>query len=352
MEADLGPATLTIISSLCLGVLAIILSDLLRFPSIAICLVFGLLFGSKGLGAVAPDALGGGLGVLVTIFVGIIIFEGAFSLKVKGIMKVRKALGLHLALSSVLAFATAFACSTFLLGLSLESALVVSALSIVTGPTVIKPILRHLSLRGDVKNFLLGEGIAIDLVGAVLTIVIVDYLVTRETVGAAFASLGLLLAAGSLTGLAVGLATHAAYRKFPATIGKVRVYVFLFAFFAAFLAAERIRAESGLIAVAVLGFVFSRLDSGIKEEVLSFKEKMTRILISMLFILLSARIDVSTALGMLGPGLATIGALIAARFVARLRTQRFPNFASVAALMRTVSLLPGRRPAAPPPEFW
>lgn len=306
----------TVIIAIIAGTSCIVISDRLQFPSIILFFLCGIAFGPYGIGLIRPGSLGGGLNILITLFVSIILFEGGLSLDISKL----KTVGIHLARQIALTIAVTMTLSwiaaVYIAGLRYDLALIFASLTVVTGPTVIQPIIRYLPLRKGVKTFLNGEAVLIDAVGAVLAIAIIEYFVSQQVLG--FTILGFILSIliGVAIGAASGFLVKLLLMKTPAVPAHSRSIFILGLLFLVFYTAEMASSESGLMAVAVFGLMLSTINYKDKEKLLSFKEQISKIVISLLFILLAAHFNITLLSEELLPGLAVTGIIIAARFPA------------------------------------
>ena len=144
----------------------------LRIPSILLLLAFGIVAG-PATGYLRPDELFGHLLMpLVSLFVAVILFEGGLNLKVRELRGIGSSLVMLCTVGVMVTWAVTAVAARCLLGLDWSLALLLGAILVVTGPTVIGPLLRHLRLGGQVGSLLKWEGIVIDPVGAMLAVMV------------------------------------------------------------------------------------------------------------------------------------------------------------------------------------
>lgn len=294
---------------LVLGIGAHWLAWRLRIPAILPLLVVGLFVGP---GAVAiagekvldPDALFGGLLLPgVSLSVAVILYEGGLTLRLSELQDVG-----HVVrnLCSLGALVTWVCVALLCWGLGLlewRLALLLGAILTVTGPTVIGPILQHVRLRGLAASALKWEGIVIDPIGATLALLVFE--VTHAAnleYGAAAAVTALIrtLLVGGLAGLLGGTFLVEAIRRHwsPDFLDNA---VSLMVVVGTFAAANRLQEESGLLAVTVMGItVANRLREQEVRHILVFKENLKLLLLSCLFIVLAARLDLADLRAALG----------------------------------------------------
>ncbi len=276
-----------------LGIGAQWLAWRLRLPSILLLLLFGFIAGPVG-GLLDPDAMFGDVLLpLVSLSVGVILFEGGLSLKVRELMKigsdVRNLIGIGVPLAWVLISALAY----LVLGLEIEFALIIGAILVVTGPTVVLPMIRFLRPRGDLGPILKWEGILNDVVGATLAVLTLEGVVggrgENPVAGAALGALTTLIAGGGL-GVAAGFLLTFLLQRYwiPDHLHSPMALMLAVVGFAA---ADHVHPESGLVMTTVMGIVLANQRKVSIQHVVEFKENLRVLLISSLFILLSSRLD-------------------------------------------------------------
>ncbi|WP_368207494.1 cation:proton antiporter [Aeromonas sp. R6-1] len=287
-----------------------------RVPAILFLLLSGLLLGPVT-GLLDPDQLLGDLLFpLVSLSVAIILFEGALTLhltELKGIGKVVRNL---CSTGMVTSFAVIGAASYFLLGLDWRVAMVLGAVLVVTGPTVIAPMLNVIRPVREVDKILRWEGIVIDPIGALFAVLVFEAVrlgSQGDLVGHTLLALAKTVGVGSLIGVGAGWLTTLLIRKdwLPVSLHKFGVLALVLV---TFTLSDWLSHESGLLAVTVFGIWLANQEGLDLEEVLAFKEDLAVILISSLFILLAARLDLAQ-LWQLGP--MVLALLCVVQFVAR-----------------------------------
>lgn len=313
------------------GTLAQWLAWRLRLPSILLLLTFGLIAG-PGLGYLNPNAIFGDLLLpVVSASVAVILFEGSLSLRVAEFRQVGLPLVLLLSVGAAVTWGLTTWAARHIMLMPWPTAVLLGALLVVTGPTVVGPLLRQIRPIGAVGPLLRWEGIVIDPIGAVLALLVFEaanVVVVSGVSGAlvqAGRQLALTVVCGGLIGaagayfLAFVLRRHIVADHLEAPVSLTTVLV-------AFVASNHLQPESGLLAVTVMGILLANLPHVPLRHVLEFKENLTVLLISCLFILLSARLsrEQLAAVGWRGPLFAAFLILIvrpASVFAATLRTQ-------------------------------
>jgi len=236
---------------------------------------------------------GDSLYYFVSLAISIILFEGGLTLKRSEIRTIGPVITKLITLGSVVTFFGAGAAAYFIFGLSLKISFLFSALIIVTGPTVISPILRNIPLKKDVSSVLKWEGILIDPIGALVAVLVYEFIVAGE--GGEFTltaleEFGKIVLFGSTFGFSFAHALTFAIKKKLIPHYLLNVFT-LSAVLGVFVMSDAFAHESGLLAVVVMGMVLGNINLPNLKELLYFKESLSVLLISILFILLSANIN-------------------------------------------------------------
>ncbi|BBP85170.1 MULTISPECIES: cation:proton antiporter [unclassified Pseudomonas] len=287
----------------------------LRLPAILFLLLSGILAGPV-LGVLDPQALFGPLLFpLTSLAVALILFEGSLTLHLSEWKEIGTVVRRMVTLGALVTWAVIALATHLLLGFAWDLALLFGSLTLVTGPTVIVPMLRVVRPRSSIANILRWEGIVIDPIGALLAVVVFSFIVSRDQGGwsqslATFAS---VIACGCLLGAFGGWAFGTVLRRhwLPEYLQNLAA---LAAVLGVFIGANLLVHESGLLAVTVMGMGLANMRGVDIKPILHFKENLSVLLISGLFILLAARLDLA-ALIALGP--ATLVLLAVIQFIAR-----------------------------------
>lgn len=245
--------------------------------------------GSKGL---FP---GEGLYYFVSLAIGIILFEGGLTLRHSEISNVGPVITKLITLGSLITFVLGGLSAHWIFDLSWEISFLFSALIIVTGPTVITPILRNIPLKRDVSAVLKWEGILIDPIGALIAVIVYEFISVGEAQDytlTAMIEFGKILFIGTAFGFTFAHALAFIIRKnwIPHYLSNV---VTLSVVLGVFVASDGFAHESGLLAVVIMGLVMGNTNLPNLKELLYFKESLSVLLISILFIVLAANIDIA-----------------------------------------------------------
>ncbi len=230
----------------------------------------------------------------VSLAISIILFEGGLTLKREEIKNVGPVITKLITLGSAVTFFGAGIVAHYIFGLSWEISYLFSGLIIVTGPTVITPILRNIPLKRDVSTVLKWEGILIDPIGALVAVLVFEFISVGGGGGftkTALLEFGKIVLFGTTFGFTFAHALAFAINKKLVPHYLMNV-VSLSAVLLVFVLSETFAHESGLLAVVVMGMVLGNSNLKSLKELLYFKESLSVLLISMLFILLSANIDI------------------------------------------------------------
>jgi len=229
----------------------------------------------------------------VSLAIGVILFEGGLTLKRSEILNVSSVIVKLISVAVVITFIGAGVAVHFIFGLSWKISLLFSALIIVTGPTVITPILRNIPLKRDISAILKWEGILIDPIGALFAVLVFEFI--NAGAGAEYTSIALLdFGKVILFGFSFGF-TFAHGLIFLIKKNIVPHYllnvVTLAVVLGVFVLADEFAHESGLLAVVVMGIIMGNTNLPNFKDLLYFKESLSVLLISILFILLAANIN-------------------------------------------------------------
>ncbi len=291
-----------------LGILAQWVAWKFKIPAILPLILIGLLVGPIAATYLSEDGTkwiepiwngkkglfpGEGLYYFVSLAISIILFEGGLTLKRAEIRNVGPVITKLITLGSAVTFFGAGALAYFVFELSWELSLLFSGLIIVTGPTVITPILRNIPLKKDISTVLKWEGILIDPIGALVAVLVFEFISVEGDSGftkTALIEFGKIILFGTTFGFTFAHALAFAVNKklIPHYLLNV---VSLSTVLLVFVESEIFAHESGLLAVVVMGMVLGNGKLENIKELLYFKESLSVLLISILFILLAANIN-------------------------------------------------------------
>ena len=233
----------------------------------------------------------------VSLSIAIILFEGGLTLKKEEIKNVGPVIYKLITLGSFVTLITAGIAAHFIIGLNWPLSFLFSSLIIVTGPTVITPILRNLAIKKDISTILKWEGILIDPIGALAAVLVFEFISVGNDHGTkytqdALIEFGKIIIIGFSIGFtsAYAFAMVLKHKMIPHYLLNVMVLTLVLG---VFVLADLFAHESGLLAVVIMGMVLGNMKLDALKEVIYFKETISILLISILFILLSANMDIS-----------------------------------------------------------
>ena len=298
--------------ALLLGMIAQTVAHHLRVPGIVMLLAMGLFAGPDILGVIRPGSLGTALNILTGFAVAVILFEGGMNLKFARLKRERKSIRQLILYGGLITIAGGAVAARYILQWPWQTAVLFGTLVMVTGPTVINPLLKRLKVKQSVSTLLEAEGVLIDAIGAVTAtlaleialspahgtpLVWVWHLVARIGFGMLFGA----LASMALTQLfkVRGLIPEGTENVFTLCI-----------VLALFQGTNEIMPESGIAAVTTAGIIMGNFSTYARRDLLEFKEGLTVMLIGMLFVLLAADVRISHIIGLGWPAMLVVGVLV------------------------------------------
>lgn len=284
----------------------------LRLPAILLLLLAGILAGPVT-NLIDPDALFGDLLFpLVSLSVAVILFEGSLTLRFEEIRGLHKVVRNLISIGAVITWLTAAAAAHYLLEFSPEIALLFGAVVVVTGPTVIIPMLRAVRPNADIANILRWEGIVIDPLGALLSVLVFEFIISSQigdALGHVFLTFGRIVLIGSVMGIVFAHVLGFVLRRHlvPEYLRNVLALTLVFGVYAV---SDMVEHESGLLAVTIMGMALANMKNTDITDILDFKESLSVLLISGLFIILAARIEGDVLLDMGWPALLLLAVIM------------------------------------------
>ena len=294
-----------------LSILARLFGDWARLPVIVPLLAIGVIAGESVTGIVEPDKLlGDSLSPFVQIVVALILFEGALGLRISQFPKeIRPAVLRLVTLGVLITWSLGALGAVVFLDLSTTIAVLVGAILIVSGPTVVLPLLAFVRPPDRVRAILKWEGVVMDPIGALIAVVVFAAISTGGGL-AAFSIGQLLLSAvvGVLSGIIFALLLMPILASHRLS-GRDKVAMTLMMVVASFLAADIVFQDAGLAAALVMGIALANQSKVNVTYIDEFKETLIPILLGILFVLLAANIEISDVTGLGLPGLAFVAFL-------------------------------------------
>ena len=293
---------LAIAAIVVLGAVAQWLAWRVNLPAILPLLITGFLLGPV-FGLVQPLELVGEniLFPGISLAVGLILFEGGLTLRRQELREIGRTVRRLVTWGGLVTWLIIALAAWLLLDMDLQLAVLLGSLLMVTGPTVIGPLLRIVRPVPRVGNTLRWEGIVIDPIGAMIAALVFTFIVHSEG-GNAFSqtlwTFALFIIVGSIVGIigGYGLAALLRQRRIPDFLVNFIALAFVFV---AFAVSNLLVDESGLLATTIMGIIIANSSIPNFRSILSFKEALTVLIISVLFIVLAANIELATLLSVM-----------------------------------------------------
>ena len=301
---------LTLALAMCFGMLVQVISRHIKMPGIVLLLGVGILLGPDMLGLIHPASLGKAMHMIVGFAVAVILFEGGMNLRLNHIKREQHVIRQLITVGALVTAIGGIISSKLIIGWDWRNSILFGVLIIVTGPTVITPLLKRLRFRRSVSTVLEAEGVLLDAIGAVLAVVVLEVALSPSGLSfiTGFFHIISRLFSGVIFGAAggLGLALLLRIRRFiPESLENVFMLSMVFALFQI---SNTMSAESGVVAVTIAGLVVGNTKTAVRRELRDFEEEMTVLLIGMLFILLAADVQIVklTSLGWRGISLVLV----------------------------------------------
>jgi len=302
---------LQIIVAVIVGIGAQVIADFFKVPSIVFLLSFGILMGNDGLDILHPQLLGDGLEVIVALSVALILFEGGLNLELSRLDQVSNSLRNLVTVGTLITLVGGGMAAHWLGEFPWAIAFLFGSLVVVTGPTVIAPLLKQVQVQRPVANLLEGESVLIDPVGAILAVVVLDVILNGEAdplpvVGGLFLRLGIGGGIGALGGWALGQGLKL-NRSLPDDLKNLVVLASVWGLFGI---AQLIRSEAGLMTAVVAGLILRASAIPDERPLRRFKGQLTTLTVSVLFVLLSADLSLASLFALGQGALLTVAVLM------------------------------------------
>jgi NhaP-type Na+/H+ or K+/H+ antiporter len=281
----------SLVGVMIIGIFAHMLGRVIKIPSIVFLLLAGIILGPEVTGLIEPHRFGSGIDLLVGFAVAIIVFEGGLDIDVRQLRKLQHSI-LNLATIGVIitVLLTTVAAYT-MLSIPFNIALLFGAFVSATGPAVITPIIRQIRVNTKVASTLQAEAVLNDGASVILAALVFEWIVTSFTGVKALEFLLIRLLDGVFFGVLSGIVLIMLLRNIPLLTEQYARLFTISILLAGFVSAENIGAQSGVLAMALFGILIGSSDIPHKEAIKHFKEDLSIILLSVIFILLSTIID-------------------------------------------------------------
>lgn len=307
---------LTIAIALAAGMVAHTVARHLRVPGIVLLLATGVLLGPDVLDVVRPAVLGTSLHDLVGFAVAVILFDGGMNLNLERLRREARSIRQLMTVGALVTAAGGAVAARWIMDWSWTTSILFGTLVMVTGPTVITPLLRRIKVKPRVATVLEAEGVLVDAIGAIVAVVALEIAIGPPGRSVAFGAwhIASRLLFGAFLGAGGGLLI-AALLRFQRAIPEGLESVFTLAtVLLLYQGSNAIVPETGIVTAVVAGLVVGNARAHVVAELREFKEQLSVMLIGLLFVLLAADVR---ALEVLDLGWAGAGLVAVLMFVVR-----------------------------------
>ena len=273
------------------GLGLIILARRTHLPAIVLLLLGGVLAGPEGIGLIQPASLEGLLPVIVSLAIGLILFEGGLTLDLRGFSRGSNAITGLLTVGVLVTWLGTAAAARLCFGIDWPLALLAGSMVIVTGPTVVGPLLKRLQIEPKLHHILHWEGVLIDAIGVFVATLCFEW-IAGHSGRVAVGNFGLRALSGVAVGAAGGFTVVLSFRRRWVPQNLLNAFA-LAAAVLIFGATEAIISHAGLLSVTVAGFIIGWRRPVELESIRHFKAEITDLLIGMLFLLLASRLKLA-----------------------------------------------------------
>ncbi len=264
-----------------------------KLPAILFLLITGIIAGPVTGILDSNIMLGDLLFPFISLSVAMILFEGSLTLKFKEISGLHRVVRRMITFGVPVTWIITAVVTRYAINLPWSLSFLFGSIVVVTGPTVIVPMLRTVKPKRSIANILRWESIVIDPIGATLALLVYEFILVGSSgnaLGHTLAAFGKIvvvgLVAGSLGGWLFGVVLRSHW--LPEFLHNVGTLSFVGALFAA---SNFLQHESGLLTVTVMGIWLANMKDVPMDDIIDFKESVSVLLISVLFIVLASRVD-------------------------------------------------------------
>jgi NhaP-type Na+/H+ or K+/H+ antiporter len=298
--------------ALAAGIIAQAFARRIQVPGIVVLLLTGVLLGPEVAGLIQPRSFGPSLSDIVGLSVAVILFEGGMGLNLAHLRREAVVIRRLILVGAVITAIGACLSARLAMRWPWSVCVLFGTLVMVTGPTVITPLLRRIRVTPSVSTILEAEGVLIDPIGAIVAVVALEVVLAESNTGAAHGLLGLpsRLLLGASIGAVGGFAIARLLRRgrwIPEGMENVFTLSLVLALFEL---SNAIVPESGILSATVGGLIAGNVNSRLGRQLREFKEQLTVLLVGMLFVLLAADVRLSAVLALGWRGLLTVALLM------------------------------------------
>ena len=298
--------------ALAVGITAQAVGRHLRIPGIVLLLAAGVLLGPDLLGVINPGSLGEGLQLLVGFAVAVILFEGGMNLNLRRLRREAISIRRLVTWGAVVTAVGGALAARLALGWGWTLSALFGTLVIVTGPTVINPLLRRIRVNTNLATVLEAEGVLVDAIGAIIAVVTLEVALSPsgESLAHGAGNLLLRLGFGAAAGAAAGLLIAFLLRTEGVVPEGLENVFTLSIVLALFQISNGMLEESGIVSVTAAGLAVGNVKTRALSDLKEFKEQLTVLLIGMLFVLLAADVRLEEVRALGWPGAVTVALLM------------------------------------------
>lgn len=301
----------SVVVAIVAGVAGQIIAEKIRMPSIVILMIFGILLGPEFLNIVIPKYMGNGLEVLISLAVALILFEGGMSLDLDAFREVNQSVRNMVTVGMIIMIIGSSLVAHYGLNLSWHLSALFGAFMSITGLTVVNPILQRIRAKKEIATILKGEGILSNPIGAFAAVTVLEVILASSAPSMEFSFTDfcyefiLKLVVGSVFGFIMGwlLGKFLARKYISEDLSNL---VLLAAVFGTFFLSNLIEENTGILAVVLAGFAVQREHLPQLRKLQSFGGQLSILFISILFILISANLDLNNILRLGIPGIIAV----------------------------------------------
>ena len=304
--------SLTVALALVAGVCAQAIARHIRLPGIVLLLAVGVLLGPDMANLVRPHTLGSALPELVGFAVAVILFEGGLNLNLKSLRRQAKPIRRLVSYGALITAVGGALVAWLVMGWGWTTSVLFGTLVIVTGPTVITPLVRRIRVKARLASVLEAEGIFIDAVGATIAVVALEVVLhpSPQSLGMGVLEIAAILGVGACVGLVSGGLLGLLLRWRKVVPDGLENILALGVAVSTYQVANALVEESGIAAAIMAGMVAGNVRSQVLEELKEFKEQLTVMFIATLFVLLAADVRIADVRDLGWRGVLTVAALM------------------------------------------
>ncbi|OKY77477.1 MAG: NhaP-type Na+/H+ and K+/H+ antiporter [Candidatus Methanohalarchaeum thermophilum] len=291
-----------IVLILVVGFVSQLIAEKTEIPSIVYLLSFGIILGPEVLGVINPSGFMSYLEVLVALSVAIIVFEGGINLDLRELRHLSRPIFGLVTVGVSVTFVLASLITFLILDLGLAVSMLFGALITATGPTVTRPLLRQIHVEEDISSLLDFEGVLNDPISALLAVAVFSMIVSGGLSLTGLHNFVAHLGFGIFMGLVGGFGMVYFFKLADFDERYIRFSSIIFAL-AIFISADYFLEETGIMAIAIASIIVGSHDFRHKEAVLEFKEDVSIILISIIFILLPSLLGFNEIMSIIPGGI-------------------------------------------------